>query len=371
MFGLNVLSGFVNNRQRLLDHLDQSKPRSILVMDDPWFATMLRQRLPQSTVIHRSYDPHEHEWHTTISPADWLTRFAPHIQGGNVLQCLNEPQGYGDLKPLVDWCVEVMTLAAPQGIRLCLPNFGVGHPKEDFAPELDDLLRAFHRFPQHILGLHEYAQFSTLTERPYRIGRFASILKRADVLGLRRPQIIITEHGRDVGGGINDGWKGLGLSEEAYYQFIVDCADIYGEYNVTTCTFCYGKGGGDMWRSFDVQDAPIFLDKLANWNRTHAMADYGQRIAQATVVLVGASAVNIRSTPSTSLPAVGQLLGGEVIPYYNTPQNGWWQIEWNGQLRYTSSTYVQFTVSDAQEQWIGQMRALIDGMYDLLNNPPA
>jgi hypothetical protein len=324
MFGLNILAQSVNDRQRLLNHLERSKPRSVVVMDDLGFALAVRKATPQTTVVYRSYHPHDHEWHTKVSPAEWLAQHVALAQEGLVLQVLNEPQGYGDLQPLVRWCVEVMERAAQQNIRVCLPNFAVGHPKEDFGAELDDLLRAFNRFPQHIFGVHEYAQQSTRDERPYRIGRFTTILRRADVLGLRRPQVIVTEHGRDVGGGESDGWRGLGLSEDAYFQFLADCVDLYNEYDVSSCIFCYGGGGGGRWRSFDVEHAGTLLDKLEALNKTiqpkaappmtnNTVVPKPRNAGKTVRAVVKSIYVNVRTGPGINYASPGQVRTNDEI----------------------------------------------------------
>jgi hypothetical protein len=341
MFGLNILAQTVGDRQHLLNYLEQTKPRSVVVMDDLGFALAVRKTTPQTTVVYRSYDPHDHESHYQVAAADWFAQHAPLAQEGLVLQVLNEPNGYGDLQPLVKWCVEIMMLAAQQNIRVCLPNFAVGHPKEDFGAELDDLLRAFDRYPQHILGVHEYAQNSTRDERPYRIGRFSTILRRADALGLRRPQVIVTEHGRDVGGGVNDGWRGLGLSEEAYSSFLTDCSDIYNEYDASACIFCYGIGADARWRSFDVEHAETLLDKLAAFNKivqpkaTPPQPTETPTVTINTVVpkpddagtgvraLVKSVYVNVRIGPGINYFSPGQVHTDEEIRLYpSTEQEG-------------------------------------------------
>lgn len=387
MFGLNILAQFVSDRQRLLNHLEQSKPRSVVVMDDLGFAIAIRKATPQTTVIYRSYHPHDHEWHTHLSPADWLTQHASLAQEGLVLQVLNEPQGYGDLQPLVRWCVEIMERAAQQNIRLCLPNFAVGHPKEDFGSELDDLLQGFQRFrlpdgQNHILGVHEYAQQSTRDERPYRIGRFSTILLRADALGLRRPQVIVTEHGRDVGGGENDGWRGLGLSEDSYFQFIVDCADIYNEYDVSSCIFCYGGGGGGRWRSFDVEHAGTLLDKLASFNKTiqpkvtppmtnNSVVPKPQNAGAAVRALVKSIYVNIRTGPGINYFSPGQIRTDDEIRLFpDTERTGddyhWVYVE-KGDLKGWAAREV-LVIEEITP--IGERRDKPGGNVPPVNEPP-
>ena len=372
---VNILSQFVDNPNGLFTYLESLKPSAVVVMDNPSLCAEIRARIPGCIGIHRSYDPHEHEWHTAagMSPSAWLDRYAPQILDGNVLQCLNEPQGYGDLTPLVSWCVSIMAQAHQRGIRLCLPHFGVGHPKEDFSPQLDPLWQAFAQFPEHLLGLHEYFQLDPLAE-PFRTGRFRSILTRCQQLGLPPPKIVITEAGRDVGGGLNDGWKGAGFSEQVYASKLNQQASIYLNTPVIAmCVFCMGHGAGGNWESFDIQHAQIVQQSMIDWNRSHPVTqpNYGTRIDSGKVVLVNASAVNVRSAPNTGMPILGKLFGGEDLPYWSQPVNTWWQIEWNGQLAYTSSTYVRFEQEDAINAWIQEMQVHNDAIADLLSNPPS
>lgn len=363
MFGLNILAQFVDDRQRLLQHLERSKPRSVVVMDDLGFAQAVRKASPFTTVIYRSYHPHDHEWHMKISPADWLQQHRGFAVNGIVVQALNEPQGYGDLAPLVRWCVELMERAANAGVRLCLPNFAVGHPKEDFGAELDDLLSAFARFSQHVLGVHEYAQQSMRDEQTYRIGRFVSLLERSDALGLRRPQVIVTEHGRDVGGGENDGWLGIGLSEEAYWSFLRECEDLYRKYGASAAIFCYGGGGGDRWRTFDVEHAGTLLNRVEDYNRSFPMTmpNYGTKIERGVARMLDggtgtkATAVHVRQLPVSNALSFGTLKEGSVAAYWDTPQTSdgksWWQVQLeDGRIGFMSALWVRWEPAPIEEQ---------------------
>jgi SH3 domain-containing protein len=311
IYGLNILSQFMADRGALLQYLQRLQPVSVVAMDDIGFTRQIKSLLPSAAVIHRQYHPRDHEFHTIMSPTDWLNAYAQFGQGNIYVQCLNEPQGYGDVTQLVNWCVEVMQLASGRGIRLALPSFAVGHPDSRLVANgaFDPLWRAFDRYPQHIYGCHEYAVQSTIDERPFRIGRFLDMIQRVDTLGLPRPRIIVTESGRDIGGGQEDGWKGIGWSEEAYAQFLHGYQDFYAAYNVSACIFCYGRGADGRWSSFDVEGANTLLSKLVEFNQGSTGQSDMVRVYKPNVTY----SLNIRGTASTNAAIIGSVAANEAV----------------------------------------------------------
>lgn len=333
MFGVNCLAQTVADRTRALANIQRLQPRAVVVLDDTAFAQSVRQALPNTLVILRNYHPDDSQWHKKLSAAQWFTTYAPFAQNGLILYCFNEPNGYEDLRGLAAWCAQVIDIASANNVRLCLPNFSVGHPDETRvnAGELDALLQAFHRHPEHFLGLHEYAQQSTVTERPYIIGRYNILLRRCDTLGLRRPKVIMTEYGRDVGGGPNDGWKGVPFTEQEYYDFLVGGADAYTPNDVPVCIFCYGPGFGGRFASFDIEGANDLIDQLVAYNdATRIITEPVPKPTNATravpvrVILPTGSAVNVRVGPGTNYSVTAQVRNGDVIAYYpdNTIRGG-------------------------------------------------
>ena len=333
--GLNILDQFVQDRGALLNWIADAEPPAVVVMDGQNTAQSIRVVSPSTTVIHRAYNPNDHRWHEVISPLDWLNGHAGLAVGGVVLQTLNEPHGYTDLRSLARWSAELMALAAAQNIRLCLPNWGVGHPDSNriIAGELDELFRAFDRFPMHLYGVHEYAQQSAVDERPYRIGRFLDSFHRMDALGLKRPRVIATEAGRDVGGGRSDGWRGAGWSEPQYVQFLNGYRDLYRAYNISACIFCYGNGADGQWSSFNVEGAGTVLRALIDWNQEVVSGDDMVFVRKPLVTY----ALNMRASPM-----VGNNLVSSVGP--NQPvrlleanvSNGWIKINNEGVAGYVS-----------------------------------
>lgn len=353
MLSINILAQFLQNRADLLSHLTQLKPNAVVVMDEMGLAVEIKTRLPQCIVVHRSHHPDDAEFHMKWTPTQFANVYLSAVPAGIVVQVLNEPFGYGNLPALAAWCATVMAIAAGRGIQVCVPNFGVGNPTETPGADLDGLWEAFRQFPQHYLGLHEYFQNEPADE-PYRTGRFRNILRRFDQLRIPHPKIIISEAGHDIGGGPNDGWRAV-FDEVSYAARLERQASIYKDTSVVAmCIFCAGRGGGGMWQSFDVETAGTVKQRMVDYNRNNPMSnstptpplDYGTRQPAGTITLVNASVVNIRNLPTTQGSTVlGQFKGSEVVPFYDTPQNNWWQVEISGRMAYVSDTYINITAA--------------------------
>lgn len=310
VYGINNLAQFMRDKGAGLQWVAQAEPGAMVTMDDPQYAQAIRIASPNTLSIHRAYHPEDHRWHEVTSPANWLAAHRQYAAGGNILQVFNEVFGYTDLRPIARWSAELMALAAGEGIRLCMMNWGVGHPDvaRIYAGELDELFHAFNRYPMHLYGVHEYAVYSTVDERPFRIGRFLESYARIDRLGLQRPRIVVTETGRDVGGGINDGWKAV-FTEQQYVDFLHGLKDFYSAYDVCCCVFCAGQGANGMWGSFDVENANYVLGKLAEFNQ----ADSGSDDMAYKIYRPGSTYLNIRRTPEITDNVVGTVRPHEQV----------------------------------------------------------
>lgn len=325
MFGYNIIASFLRDRQKAISTVGRLAPNTCVVIDDIAFARAIRSASPRTLVILRPFDSRENSLHLQMSPAQWMAQFAVAPRTEFMLYVLNEPDGYTDLRSLSRWCAEIMEIAAARGVRLCLPNFSVGHPDERRinAGELDEMLRAFGRFPQHVLGLHEYAQQSTRAERPYIIGRYQRLLERCDMLRVTRPRVIMTEYGRDVAGREGDGWRDAGFTEDSYYTFLTGAADIYKPDEVDVCIFSYGPGFANRFRSFDVENADRLNERLIAYNQTDRgdpmsvpkPADAGTGV-RVRVTATSGTFVNVRSGPGTNYAAVGQVRKDDTLTYY-------------------------------------------------------
>lgn len=324
MIGLNILAQFVRDRAALSYWLKGARPGAVVVMDDPAFAQQVKRDVPSATVIHRTYHPNDHRWHEVTTPREWLD--AHQATGGNsvLIQCLNEPDGYTNLSALVTWCVEVMRLAQERGIALCLPNFAVGHPDTALVGSgaLDPLLKAFAMYPAHRLGLHEYWRADPTAET-YLVGRFKGILDRARAIGVAAPRIVVTEFGRDMAGGLNDGWRGVGLTEERYADLLISTHKrVYAPHGIPCAVFGYGAGADRRWWSFDMEGAAAALDSLAKYNATAQVAPPAATLQNGVIAATLSNVVNVRSQPNTSAAILRTLKVGDAVRYSATTVTG-------------------------------------------------
>jgi hypothetical protein len=201
--------------------------------------------------------------HYIVSPRNQLNRIKPYGQNGLIAYFHNEPSGevpYEDKKRLVAHTIEAMTLAAsPEyDMRLCVLNWGVGHPLIDADGCLDhvfdDLLMHLHAHrDRHYYGMHCYAPADF-------IGRLNALKNSCDKLGIPMPKVIITEFGYDAHAGSKEsGFKSRGMPPEEYVKFGVDAINgPYAEWIesgvvIGLATFIYGDF--PSWPSFDIETA--------------------------------------------------------------------------------------------------------------------
>jgi hypothetical protein len=305
---LNVLAQTVSNRNALNTWIAEAQPRAILVMDDVALARGLARQYPHMLVVHRRFQPDDARLHHRYHPTDWVQRVASDGQRSVVVQCLNEPSGYEDLLLLAAWTAAAMKAAHERNIRLALPNFAVGHPDESAIQRgaLDEMIYAFGNYPQHILAVHEYFNDKPEAE-PWHIGRVRTLLERFDRLNVRRPIVVVTECGRDVGGGKNDGWDKTGWGEEGYITRLLEMARIHTQSGVyASCVFCYGRGYGDDWQSFNVERAEKVLNAMSLFNRNSALRWVSGRVRRN---------VNKRQLPCIYSPVLNVVPVGSLIQY--------------------------------------------------------
>lgn len=271
VIGLNILGQFVADQATLISFAKQLNPAAFLVMDAPGLYASLRQALPNALAIARTYHPKDAEPHLNWSPDQWLNQYGATAPGGYV-QAGNEPNGYADAAAQAAWYVTLMQKAKARNIRLGVTAYGVGHPDENaIAGGVYDAMIRELASGYHLLILHEYAKDSTVNERPHHIGRFQRWIDRAKLLGVNAPRIVIGEYGRDnvgpgTGGGVHDGWRGVGWSETQYADFLRGAAPLYASAGIPTCVFCYGSGAGGGWQSFNIEGAGTLQERLVQMN---------------------------------------------------------------------------------------------------------
>lgn len=295
------------------------KPQLVVVLDNLAFARKLRTHDVYQVpfVVHRTYNPADHRFHETMSPEAWVAAHHMHGADGVIVACLNEPDGQANLMRLAGWCADVMRIAHDAGLRLALPNFSMGNPNEArvAAGELDALIEAFRRFPEHCLAVHEYANDNPAAEQKWHIRRYTFLWDRFRKLGAPIPQTLVTETGRDKGGGRDDGWRAYFNNDELrYVRFLTPLADDYRADKVPAAIYGWGPGFG--WEAFNTANAPKVREALPTIGRIDEempqMPEYtfpGDDAPWQRGIFSSTSAggTNIRSQPSTSGAKVGSL----------------------------------------------------------------
>jgi hypothetical protein len=298
---LNVLGLPVPDVPALVAWCVVARPPYALVMDNLDIAGRIRMASPDTQIVCRKYRPDDHKLHETTSPAEFLNSVSD-VPQSYIVQAGNEPGG--DMRALAAWTAELIAKANVLGRRLAVCSFSVGNPDEDqiAAGWYDPILRGL-AGSRHVLSLHEYLHDKPAQE-PWFIGRFAHFLQRADQLGISRPVVVITEHGRDLGGGPDDGWRGQGWSEADYARRLDEAQTVYAPDGITACVFSYGAGFDQRWQSFNVEGAPDLLRAMEAMNVGREDDDVGlPGWAQAKTKTAGAS-VNVRNAPAITAPVV-------------------------------------------------------------------
>ena len=303
MISLNVLGQPQPNVPELLDWCAVAKPPYIVVMDSIDIATRIGMVSPTTQIIFRRYRPDDAELASKVKPADFLDSVAD-VPLAWMVQAGNEPGG--DQVLLAAWCAALIRQADAIGRRVVLPNWSVGNPDDEMiaAGTYDLLLQALATGQQHRLGVHEYL-FDKPLEEPWFVGRYRAFLRRADALGIARPRIVVTEHGRDLGGGA-DGWRAQGWSEADYARRLDEAQTVYQADGVTACVFSFGAGFDQRWQTYNVSGAPELLARMAAMNTgdDDMAGPPGWKRVKTNQPGI---AVNLRATPSLSGVRVGSV----------------------------------------------------------------
>jgi hypothetical protein len=316
---LNVLGLPVPDVPALVAWCVVARPPYALVMDNLDIAGRIRMASPDTQIVCRKYRPDDHKLHETTSPAEFLNSVSD-VPQSYIVQAGNEPGG--DMRALAAWTAELIAKANVLGRRLAVCSFSVGNPDEDqiAAGWYDPILRGL-AGSRHVLSLHEYLHDKPAQE-PWFIGRFAHFLQRADQLGISRPVVVITEHGRDLGGGPDDGWRGQGWSEADYARRLDEAQTVYAPDGITACVFSYGAGFDQRWQSFNVEGAPDLLRAMEAMNVQEDEYVGLPGWAQAKTKTAGAS-VNVRNAPAITAPVVTTIRTGDWVKRIGAPvRNG-------------------------------------------------
>lgn len=327
-FGPNALGQYIADWNSFQNYVAQARPGAMLVMDQPDLARGAKAVSPKTLVIHRAYNANDPNWHDrkadgswVFPPAQWL---ADHTVADVAIAVFNEPSP-GNIEKFIDWLVELMALAFAQHIVLVVGNFAVGNPadKAITAGVYDRLIHAIVQYGMW-LGVHEYFINDPVAEYPWLCGRFEFWLDRAEALGLKL-NLVVTEHGRDLGGGQNDGFNNQPWGQQGYYDRLVAAQALYKKFGIAVCVFCYGTGGGNRWISFDFQHALTLIALLITYGQNNPMttpvpalsydiSKLGAAISGRVYSTVSKTA-NIRKQPNQSAEIVGSLVVGQSVMY--------------------------------------------------------
>jgi hypothetical protein len=322
VISVNVLAMPQPDVSALVDWCVKARPPYAVVMDGADIATRIGMASPNTQIIFRRYRPDDHKLHEVMTPAAFMDTVAD-LPRSWIVQCGNEPGG--DQAQLAAWCAGAILAADQRERRLALPNFSTGNPDPEAVADglYDPLWRAMAASGRHVLGLHEYALVDPASE-PWHVGRYRNILRRFDALGLKRPAVVMTEHGRDLAGG-RDGWRTV-FNEQQYADFLETAQETYKPDGVCACVFCYGSGFEGRWASYDVQGAPDLLARMAAMNAAgeeDMAGPPGWKTAK-----TGPKGVNLRAEPKLTAPVIRVLKTGDWVRPYGTPvasDNNRWQ----------------------------------------------
>lgn len=326
------------NKQALYDLARQARFRSFCAVDELDAALQLKtiieencQDTTQEPVpVFRKYNPNDHQYHKTMTSKQFVDGHMSLSELGFYVQCLNEPHGWEDLRPLAVWGAEVMELGAAHAVPYVLYNFGLDHPQIEriYAGEFDDALYAFDQYPQHYLGMRGYFRWNPLDEKD-RVLRYKVIHERCRQLGLKPPKVILTEGGRDFAGGHDDGWQSV-FTAEQYAVHLLNLAALLVQDNVDVCLFGYGPGWG--WDSFNIEHYHQILNLMIEVNQLEweqLMArNWTTMIAKKRTPTSGAF-VNVRAQPSGTGSLLGEIKEDDIVQIDgNVASNGYVLVKW-------------------------------------------
>jgi hypothetical protein len=319
-FGAYLFGFSLQDKAAALRYVHLLNPAAVIVSDDFSLALTLRTSLPDSIIVYRHYHERDHEYHMFMSPEDFIASHAKFAQPGIVIQALNEPDGYANTEALRVWCIRVMQLATERGMRLLLPNFGVGHPADD-VNEWAALLQAYAQYGGHYFGFHEYGRV-TPSKEPNLVRRLLKMVLLARTLGVRL-RIIVGEIGRDIGGGLNDGWRSV-MNESQYSTFLADQIAQYADLPevLAAVPFALGQGGevrlpngqiARKWQSFNLEGAITVQQYTVTHNAAESIIkDWGTPEKR----VVGIPELNVRKGPTVKADKIAKLKAGDVVDLY-------------------------------------------------------
>lgn len=325
----NVHAHGVRDLEKLRSTLREIDPVALLVMDGLGLLLELHAVYPNMIAIDREY-PDVLALPNTETPESWLARKALRIGSADIwCYTTNEPML---TKEVIDWHVRLIKLNAKRQhpLKLVILNLSVGTPSNpnDWALA-EELLRLCDQYRSWcIVGLHEYAAvtptsgfiggtpdsqgFTRSDQWPigdklekikppsgamWHCGRFFLLNEFCKIRNIQPPRIILTEHGFDHLGDLEQwyktliltypyttiqGWKTLVNQWKVYFpqwsegRVLFETIryldqEIYKNTNVEAqLLFCWGWIDR-QWENFDVSTNEVFHSFLKDYVRGQLM----------------------------------------------------------------------------------------------------
>jgi len=238
-------------------------PGLLVVIGDPNAARAYQDRYPSCTVVYRHFDARwgvDDNIHTRASAGDYVQAIRAALGGDTriVLSGGNEPTE--DYPQLVKWTLDFIAEVRAANMHACVLNFSTGNPAAerwgtDFSPVLHTLAQS-----DDFLGMHEYALDYGQEVQPWYVGNHMHALTAADRLGIRRPNVLITECGYDRPP-FKQVSRERGISDEVYARHMARLwNEAWAGSTRGAALFCYYRW--DRNPDFDVSDMSAFKEEL-------------------------------------------------------------------------------------------------------------
>ena len=351
----NIHGNNIPDKPRLLAHLQATRPRWVLVMDNLDVAREIKAALPDTNVIFRAWP--DDSIHTQVTPEDWVNQKAAAIGTADVWAYTTNEPGFSD--EALNWTAAVIEHAAARGMKVCVGNFSSGTPAPDdwHRPASKRLLQmcASHR-DTVVLGCHEYGcgvitsgmiggtpKFIQPSDWPrsvedvvcWHVGRVRLLLEACDWLAIDPPRIVMTEAGFDDMSDIKAwsdtllktppysnirGWKSLWNQWRAWwptwtpqkaYAEQMKYADsvLYANTPVEGILMFSWGASSEAWEQFDLSYADEFHAAL----EAYATPVTARRYDPGVYVMTDDTPFNVRPSPSTSGVPRGKLSPGDTV----------------------------------------------------------
>ena len=360
-------------------YIRDCKPGAVLFYDSygefKADAIRLAYTYPATVIVYRFYIQGDRQ-HEYLTANAWNDHHDEFRGGPDNLFCSAANEAPTD--KAAAWYMRVLEEAERRDINVSIAGFGTGQPSDAELPLLDPVLEFIAAHPKRaIIDCHEYfralawCDFAREAKHPsqwptkaptdnaalHLLGRFRRILARADYLKVKRPRIVIGEHGPDrvtavpasvygdTGGILScvQTWRGWGVGDpELYGAALMKAAwDVFYKPYPEVIGVCFFSVSNHptFWGEFNATFAPTFLNAC---RKGFARMDiYPPLPAPAyTFYITGphtltGNGVRIRSTADTSAPIITTLNSGAVVNVLSTgivinDGFGWQEVESGG-----------------------------------------